>query len=633
MKKIRKAAAYLLTLAILCGCFNGIGSVKAAEELPVTVKWDLNEAGRITGTVTVTLTQEIFDEYYGKSDYELHIDLLKDGNYVTGVMQPLYSGTLSYHNWDFDAVHIQDSGQYQYEILMEKENPDVSSGNRYETTLVAKSEVIDYIRPQQELATPPNIRWDENNVGTIIWDAVDGADSYLLWLRSSGSGSGMSLSEPSLSIRDQIQGDKEYYVTVQAYSKDPTVIANSRISEPVDIDTTGITKSVSGKLSDIMNDYNSYDKTNAEQMASIKDEVAGQVANLTADANGDINQNELNALQIGMQSNPYMLNQVKQLEELYAASNQVNVSTNVDPNAGFDSSKVSIIGAALNGDAGSDMSFGIEKADENSKVLVDQSMFNNPVQYNFTLSGTFNGTGEFRIPVRVTMPNPSNTPVYKLVILHYKADGSYETIRPYDNGDGTISFTVTSFSPFVFAEEVEADQNQDQGNNQNQGNNQEQGNNQNQGNNQDQGNNQNQSGGSNDKAPVWKPTAEEQKRMNYKGQFADVSNIVSNYKVSFQGVSQGALFFQSVAALGDKYTMLCTYNVMLDHQLLYEHEGVTRITMKLPSYYQELEGELVMVGVDKQGTPIVCADLDDNAQTLTFEVADAYAYALCSLSK
>jgi hypothetical protein len=50
--------------------------------------------------------------------------------------------------------------------------------------------------------------------------------------------------------------------------------------------------------------------------------------------------------------------------------------------------------------------------------------------------------------------------MYRLVILHYKADGTYETISPYDNGDGTVSFTVTSFSPFIFAELQEEDNEQ-----------------------------------------------------------------------------------------------------------------------------------------------------------------------------
>jgi hypothetical protein len=596
MKKIRKIAVYLLSLTILCGCFGGMGSVRAEEELPATVTWDLNEGGGKTGIVTVTLTQELYNEYYGKPEYSLEIALLKNG---VKILQPThYLNNLVFSTW-WQSLKIMDSGQYHYEVSFRKYNRDKQTGDPYDRTLVGKSDVFDYTRPAQELVTPSNIKWDENNIGTITWDEVEGADSYAFMIKDErGSSSTIRVYQPSYSVTNIIQGDLKYFVTVQACSNNPAVVANSKESELVEIVDEDITDSLDNKLSEILNQYENYDKDNATPAENAA--IAGLVQNLTADNQGNLDQNELNALQIGMQNDSGILGQVEDLEELYKESNNVDVTTNVDPNAGFDSSKVSIVGAALNANAGSNMNFGIEKADENSKVLVDQSMFTNPVQYNFSLSGTFNGTGQFRIPVRVTMPNPSNTPTYKLVILHYKADGTYETIRPYDNGDGTISFTVTSFSPFVFVEEVDQNQN----------------------------NNVSSGGGWN-----WEPTAEELKRLNFKGQYADVSNIVSNYRVSFKGVSQGPLFFQSVATLGDKYTMIATYNVSLDHQLLYEHEGVTQITLNLPSFWQKLDGELVMVGVNKQGTPIVCTDLDDNAKTFTFEVADAYAYALCLRSK
>jgi hypothetical protein len=313
-----------------------------------------------------------------------------------------------------------------------------------------------------------------------------------------------------------------------------------------------------------------------------------------------------------MQSNPEVLSQVKKLESLYAKSNNVNVTTNVNPNAGFDAEKVTIVGAALNGNEGAQMNFGIEKADKNSEVLVDKGKYSKTVQYNFKLTGTAEGSGLFRVPVRVTMPNPLNIPVHRLVILHYKADGSYETIQPYDNGDGTVSFTVKSFSPFVFAEENEEEQIQNEEQNQ-----------------ENQENQQIKT----DKSKGWIPTPEEQRRLGLMGQLVEIAYASSNYKVDLEGTSQGPKFFDAIESHEKNYTILATYNVKLDYQLLYNHDGSTRIAMTLPPWFRNREEKLVMVGVDKNGTPIECADLDADEKTYTFKLIDSYAYALCSLSK
>ncbi|WP_300811159.1 LPXTG cell wall anchor domain-containing protein, partial [uncultured Acetatifactor sp.] len=41
----------------------------------------------------------------------------------------------------------------------------------------------------------------------------------------------------------------------------------------------------------------------------------------------------------------------------------------------------------------------------------------------------------------------------RLVVLHYRTDGTVETVSLKMNGDGTVTFTVDGFSTFVFAVE------------------------------------------------------------------------------------------------------------------------------------------------------------------------------------
>ncbi|HIS27377.1 MAG TPA: hypothetical protein IAA57_10915 [Candidatus Pullilachnospira intestinigallinarum] len=53
--------------------------------------------------------------------------------------------------------------------------------------------------------------------------------------------------------------------------------------------------------------------------------------------------------------------------------------------------------------------------------------------------------------VRITMPAPDMSMFSQLVVLHYLEDGSVEYITPVNNGDGTISFLTTSFSPYNLA--------------------------------------------------------------------------------------------------------------------------------------------------------------------------------------
>lgn len=53
--------------------------------------------------------------------------------------------------------------------------------------------------------------------------------------------------------------------------------------------------------------------------------------------------------------------------------------------------------------------------------------------------------------VRITMPAPDMEMFSQLVVLHYLEDGSVEYITPVNNGDGTISFLTTSFSPYNLA--------------------------------------------------------------------------------------------------------------------------------------------------------------------------------------
>ncbi len=55
------------------------------------------------------------------------------------------------------------------------------------------------------------------------------------------------------------------------------------------------------------------------------------------------------------------------------------------------------------------------------------------------------------LEVKITMPSPDMSLYKQLVIVHYLQDGTVEYLTPVDNGDGTITFLTTSFSPYNIA--------------------------------------------------------------------------------------------------------------------------------------------------------------------------------------
>ena len=89
---------------------------------------------------------------------------------------------------------------------------------------------------------------------------------------------------------------------------------------------------------------------------------------------------------------------------------------------------------------------------------VDSTLYKNFVSLGITLNGADN-VNNLAIPVQITMPIPKGVDISKLVILHLNADSTVNeklTIANggyiYDGVNRTITFTVTHFSTFIFAE-------------------------------------------------------------------------------------------------------------------------------------------------------------------------------------
>jgi len=113
--------------------------------------------------------------------------------------------------------------------------------------------------------------------------------------------------------------------------------------------------------------------------------------------------------------------------------------------------EISVVGAGLNAAAGQEVRLEVSVPAE--KEYVSDQHYANSVQLDIRLKREGESVHELDIPVTITLPVPKGLDAKRLVILHYSEDGSFETVNCRDSGNGMVTFTVSRFSTFVFAEQ------------------------------------------------------------------------------------------------------------------------------------------------------------------------------------
>ena len=86
------------------------------------------------------------------------------------------------------------------------------------------------------------------------------------------------------------------------------------------------------------------------------------------------------------------------------------------------------------------------------------SKYKNAIPLGITLTNVSTAASGLAVPVTITIPVPRGIDIRKLVTLHMNDDGTVN--ENFSNGNGysadlnsrTITFTVTHFSTFIFAE-------------------------------------------------------------------------------------------------------------------------------------------------------------------------------------
>nr|WP_300837763.1 hypothetical protein [uncultured Acetatifactor sp.] len=399
---------------------------------------------------------------------------------------------------EYDAymtrARILESGTYRFRLRAWYKLEDGSHKASDWSQWVEKT----YTKPERKLGNVTGA-WDSNRPGVFRWDLVDGAVGYWAELHKVEMDSqypyGIStysmytspgkFTEADFSGAISSNGPGQYYVIIRALSDDIDACANG------DGTRSGI-----------------YDtRTTAETVGSALQEVLSQAqqgGDAAAALKGLTDKVKLSEIAVAMQTDANVLNQVKELEQIYTEQKGVTVAAPVVTEAAgalLDASRVSIAGAGLNAADASAISLQVDVAKPENRVDVPSNRYAGSVQLDISLKNGETSLHELKMPVTITMPVPAGLSVGKLTIVHYSQDGQGEDVSFRDNGDGTVTFTVTHFSTFLFGEK-KSDGGENNGNNGNNGSNGNGG-----GNNQGTGNAQN--GAAAQNAPLSPQTGQE----------------------------------------------------------------------------------------------------------------------------
>ena len=164
-----------------------------------------------------------------------------------------------------------------------------------------------------------------------------------------------------------------------------------------------------------------------------------------------------NGLKLAMQNDLKMVELVEVVEQMKGGLATAEVSANdTDAKEIFGVSandvKIKVVGAKLNNAT----KLTLEKSAtqmNNGLYISEEYSSENAVALDIKLDTS--GGSALAIPVSVTVPVPKNINKSRLVILHMKNNNEVEeTLTPIQNSDGTVTFTVSHFSTFVFTEKT-----------------------------------------------------------------------------------------------------------------------------------------------------------------------------------
>lgn len=398
--------------------------------------------------------------------------------YQVGNPTPLARRETAYSgHYDPDSWRVDDLLWRGYHDYPDRESGDyyftvqaVGDEEQYKDSPVATSPIWHYERPEAELAAPTGLHWEGQ---TACWsdEANRAADlyGYLIQFRCEDPETGNAVSTYDMydiaslafgglkdTLDDQILerlGSGTCQFRIQALSRDITRIRHGQWSEFNEVGTQLTAPSTVAKaLDQLLKDY----QPKAGESTTLTDEDAESLKQAVAEKKDELER----TLFSGADSSNGVAGKLQALEALVGGPAKIEVTSEAPVEIA--QSGVSIVGASLNGAAGSAVSLKIDKAETViAETPINPAQYHNTIPFSMTLAGVSEEQQHQRlaVPVLITLPLPSSIRPSFLVLLH-KTEAGWHEIFPYqilyndDLRQYCVRFTVTSFSDFAFAQQL-----------------------------------------------------------------------------------------------------------------------------------------------------------------------------------
>ena len=358
---------------------------------------------------------------------------------------------------------ISESGEYLFKYFIVK--------NGVVTTKV-NTVIYNYTKPTAKL-DPVNIstvKWekgiltipgvDENSqlMGKMINTRIYGSNDKERWLPSDGHGRSFGNQGIEIDFNNDLKDYYKYYkvgISVQSNDID-TCLSSDEVFTDI-YDTTSSSEEVDNTLKDVLVQagVDSVEKADADTLNKIYNEAdETKKAEIAKALRDGLKETDTATLRTAMQTNSDTRATVEAIEKMSGITVANDVSEDVK--AYIDTANIKVLGAALNADDGVS-NVGLKITKEADVATLD-SKYKNAIPLGITLTNVSTAASGLAVPVTITIPVPRGIDISKLVILHMNADGTVN--ENFSNGNGysydlnsrTITFTVTHFSTFIFAE-------------------------------------------------------------------------------------------------------------------------------------------------------------------------------------
>lgn len=405
-------------------------------------------------------------------------DLLLWTLYQVGNPTPLARRETAYSGrYDPDSWRVDDLFWRSYRDYPDRESGDyyftvqaVGDEEQYKDSPVVTSPIWHYERPEAELTASTGLHWEGQ---TACWsdESNNAADLYGYEIQfrcvapetGAETGTKYTLTMDELSsgglkhtLQDWVKdllGSGTCQFRLRAVSGDITRFRHSQWSA-FSAESTQLTapSTVADALDQLLTDYTPSEgaELTEKQTAALKSAVAEKKDALAS------------TLCTGDGGSTKVADKLQALEALVGGPATVTVTGDAPKEIKDAQNGVSIVGASLNGTAGSTVTLKIDKAETvSAETPINPAQYHNTIPFSMTLAGV-NAQEQHQslaVPVLITLPLPGSIHPSFLVLLH-KIGDTWEEIFPYQVfydetlEQDCVRFTVTSFSDFAFAQQL-----------------------------------------------------------------------------------------------------------------------------------------------------------------------------------